>query len=260
MIWNVISTQANSAEVFFINRDTAISVGWGGNIFKSTDGGISWMQKNSGTTTSLYRVDFPDNNTGFAVGFFGKVVKTTDGGENWTVIDIGASSNLWDVKFANRTKGFIVGHHGNIFATTDGGITWHPQHYYRDIKLFHINFINDSTGYITGEGGLMLKTVNGGFVSVGSQMDILKSFSLYQNYPNPFNPVTKIRFDIAEPSEVKLTVYDLLGCEVSTLIDSYLYSGSYETEFSAYGISSGMYFYTLKAGKYMETKKLILLK
>ncbi len=86
------------------------------------------------------------------------------------------------------------------------------------------------------------------------------SFDLQQNYPNPFNPVTNIKYSIPETGYVTLKVYDIMGQEVSTLINTQMNSGNYEYNFNASKLASGVYFYTLKAGKYSETRKLILLK
>ncbi len=87
-------------------------------------------------------------------------------------------------------------------------------------------------------------------------------YELFQNYPNPFNPATKIKFDIAGTGGglVKLTVFDALGREVSTLINSQLKPGSYEVDWDSINFPSGVYFYKLEAGNYTSTKKMILLK
>lgn len=85
-------------------------------------------------------------------------------------------------------------------------------------------------------------------------------FALSQNYPNPFNPETKIKFDVAKKSDVKLKVFDVLGREVTTLVDKELRAGSYEIDFKAGNLSSGIYFYTLKADSKNITKKMILSK
>jgi phosphodiesterase/alkaline phosphatase D-like protein len=89
-------------------------------------------------------------------------------------------------------------------------------------------------------------------------------FYLGQNYPNPFNPSTQINWQLAEGSKVTLNVYDILGREIATLIDEYRPAGKYETEFNAAyaggGLHSGVYFYRLKAGNFIATKKLLLLK
>ena len=85
-------------------------------------------------------------------------------------------------------------------------------------------------------------------------------FELYQNYPNPFNPVTTIKYDIIKSQDVKLAVYDILGREVATLVNEQQQPGSYEIKFDATNVSSGIYFYQLKAGDFIDTKKMILIK
>lgn len=85
-------------------------------------------------------------------------------------------------------------------------------------------------------------------------------FALHQNYPNPFNPVTKIKFDIAKASNVKLKIYDVSGREVLTVISAELNAGSYSYEWNAANYSSGIYFYKLEAGTFSAVKKMILVK
>ena len=86
------------------------------------------------------------------------------------------------------------------------------------------------------------------------------TFNLYQNYPNPFNPTTKIIWQSTVSSWQSLKVYDVLGNEVATLVNEEKPAGSYEVNFDAEGLSSGIYFYKLQAGSFVETKKMILLR
>ena len=85
-------------------------------------------------------------------------------------------------------------------------------------------------------------------------------FKLSQNYPNPFNPVTRISYSLPQPGSVTLKVYDVLGSEVATLLNDEKPSGSYDVEFDAIGLPSGIYFYQLKTSNYIVTNKMILLK
>ncbi len=87
-----------------------------------------------------------------------------------------------------------------------------------------------------------------------------RQHALYTNYPNPFNPATKISFDIATPSNVSLKVYDITGQEVATLLSGYQQAGKFEVAFNASGLSSGVYFYTLQAGEFSATQKMLLSK
>ena len=89
---------------------------------------------------------------------------------------------------------------------------------------------------------------------------IVTDFTLYQNYPNPFNPSTNIQYSVNSTQKVTLKVYDLLVREIATLVNEEKPAGSYELTWDAGNIPSGIYFYQLKAGRYVETKKMILLK
>jgi len=90
---------------------------------------------------------------------------------------------------------------------------------------------------------------------------IPEQFHLFHNFPNPFNPTTKISYNIPETSFLTLKVYDVLGNEVATLVNEEKPAGKYEVEFSATGeLTSSVYFYQLKAGYYIETKKMLLIK
>jgi Secretion system C-terminal sorting domain len=86
------------------------------------------------------------------------------------------------------------------------------------------------------------------------------TYQLEQNYPNPFNPSTTFRYSIPTQSKVVMKVYDILGNEIATLMDEEKPVGTYELTWNAANLSSGIYFYQLKAGNYVETKKMILLK
>lgn len=102
--------------------------------------------------------------------------------------------------------------------------------------------------------------------SISEITPTLQEFELSQNYPNPFNPSTKINYQIGKESLVQLKVYEVLGREVARLVDGYKTSGSYEVDFNASQLSSGIYFYKLQvypasgAGDFVSTKKMILLR
>ncbi|MCH7963542.1 MAG: T9SS type A sorting domain-containing protein [Bacteroidetes bacterium] len=86
------------------------------------------------------------------------------------------------------------------------------------------------------------------------------TFYLHQNYPNPFNPITSIQYAVSSRQFVSLKVYDVLGNEIASLVDEEKPVGSYEIKFDGTGLTSGIYFYQLKAGSYIKTKKMVLIK
>jgi hypothetical protein len=93
-----------------------------------------------------------------------------------------------------------------------------------------------------------------------SAVGTVDEFMLAQNYPNPFNPVTAIRFGLPEASVVTLTVHDMLGRRVATLVESGLNAGIHTVTWDASTLPSGSYVYLLKAGDFMQRKQMLLLK
>jgi hypothetical protein len=91
-------------------------------------------------------------------------------------------------------------------------------------------------------------------------LNVPDKFTLSQNYPNPFNPVTKIKFDLAKNTHLKLTVFNALGQVVEVLVDGYKNAGFYEADFNGSNYSSGTYFYRLETDYFTETKKMLLVK
>jgi hypothetical protein len=90
--------------------------------------------------------------------------------------------------------------------------------------------------------------------------NIVRTYQLEQNYPNPFNPSTKIRFSIPQAGTVKLTVFNILGEKVQTLINEEMSAGTHSVDFMASNLSSGIYIYRIESGSFTQTKKMTLLK
>lgn len=97
-------------------------------------------------------------------------------------------------------------------------------------------------------------------LAVPPQAGIVREFALSQNYPNPFNPVTTIRYQVPSAGRVSVTVHDLLGKEVALLVNDRKEPGTYSVRFDASSLSSGVYFYTMRAGSFTETKKLMVVR
>jgi hypothetical protein len=252
--------------VYFIDSNTGWAVGSYGTILKATDGGENWISQISGTShRSVY---FIDSNTGWIVGDGGTILKTTDGGNNWISQISGNASILYSVYLIDSNTGWAVGDQGTIIKTTNGGNNWHSQSSGTSTAywLNSVYFTDPNTGWIVGSYGTILKTTDsGGPMFLPDENEVLNEFSLFQNYPNPFNPSTTIRYQITKTEFVTLKVYDILGRDVATLVNEEEPAGSYEVQFNSHSgegrnLTSGIYFYQIKAGEYSETKKMILLK
>ena len=169
----------------------------------------------------------------------------------------------------------MVGSNGTILHTTDGGITWSLQSKCTDNNLFAVSFTDENIGNIVGDNGVILRTETSGvtFVEEINMTKVPRDFLLFQNYPNPFNPATKIKYSLPNvilsgPADVEtgvgnlvtLKVYDVLGNEITTLVNEEKPPGAYEINWNAANLPSGVYFYRLKAGEFIQSNKMVLLK
>jgi hypothetical protein len=124
--------------------------------------------------------------------------------------------------------------------------------------------LRNDIGVYGGPYCLIIEAITG--IGDESNSDLtIQQFNLLQNYPNPFNPSTKIKYSIPQTSQVQIKVFDVLGNEVATLVDEYKSAGSYEIEFNSHSgnvrnLTSGVYFYQLNAGSFIETKKMVFMK
>ena len=191
-----------------------------------------------------------------------KEAKSIDNGQTWTTIGNGS----YIYSFAENSIGhlfFGTNEYGQgVYRSVDFGETWELISDGLPTSI-NINALTvDSEDYVyAGTGGKSIfKTTTSTVTDVDNINFVPTGFSLEQNYPNPFNPSTKINWQSPVGSWQTLKIYDILGNEVATLVNEYKTAGSYEVEFSADELTSGIYFYKLKAGYFVETKKMILLK
>ncbi len=115
--------------------------------------------------------------------------------------------------------------------------------------------IVDGYGGHTGNFNLQMD-----YHDVLTEVEVPASYELSQNYPNPFNPTTTIEYSLVQPESVNLSVYNLIGVQVMTLVKAQIAAGHYSVQFNAASLPSGVYFYTLRAGEFVDTKKMILVK
>ncbi len=135
------------------------------------------------------------------------------------------------------------------------------------LTMLHENFNNDNLPdfAILTQSDSFYIYYNAGWIPTGIKTEdetemTVTAYELFQNYPNPFNPSTNIRYSVPERSSVVLKIYDILGSEVSTLVNEDKDAGIYTVNFNASQLASGIYFYRLTAGTFVETKKMILLR
>lgn len=226
-----------------------------------TTDGSAWTYGQIGDTTKLNAVHFISSTQGMIAGDRGKIYKSTDGGIVWSAQISNSSANLKDVISSNLNQSWAIGENGTILNTSNGGLNWSSQLSPTTQTLNSIYMtINSNTGWIVGNQGIILKTVNGGVGVKQISLSVPSEYKLFQNYPNPFNPTTKIKFSITKSEFVKLKIFDSLGKEIAQLVNEELNLGTYETNFNASELPSGIYYYKLETKDFNETKKLTLLK
>jgi len=175
----------------------------------------------------------------------------------------GTTSELQSVSFTDANTGTVVGNGGIILRTTDAGATWVSQLSGTTETLFDVFFTDGKTGTAVGVRGTILHTTTGGIVTSAKdhkETSIPVQLMLTQNYPNPFNPSTTIEFALPQSGFVMLKVYNVLGEEVATLIAGEHPAGTFKATWDASDMPSGVYFYRLSAGEYVETKKAVLMR
>jgi photosystem II stability/assembly factor-like uncharacterized protein len=263
---NWIEQKSNTTQDLIVvcctDSNHGVAVGYSGTVLLTNDGGNAWSQPPSGTSEELRSVSFGDSLHGWIVfNETGCVLKTSDGGFSWIQKTIG-TTELYDVSFSDPDNGTVVGAEGTILRTTDGGNTWIQQTSGTTDGLWRVWFTDPDNGTAVGGTGLILRTTNGGvsFIEENQINAFPTNYTLTQNYPNPFNPNTKIKYSIPQSSNVVIKVYDILGNEIETLVNEERPTGTYEITWYAENLPSGVYFYRLQAGDYVETKKMVLLR
>jgi len=186
---------------------------------------------------------------------------TTVSGDAWGTINlpVGSFSNSLRVKYIISTRDSANIGIPVITVTNTTSYVWFVPG--RKFPVFEIVY---STISINGTEFGNNKTVNyndGSTIGISNiSNEVPDGYSLSQNYPNPFNPTTNLEFGISDLEFVSLKIFNTLGKEVATLVNEKLSAGTYKYSFDASELTSGIYFYTLKAGEYSETKRMILVK
>jgi len=274
--WNsrVSGTSNDLNEICFVNSSTGYIAGNSGIILCTSNGGTNWDFQQTGTNSGLLSVFFLNSSTGYSTGMNGTIIKTITGGMSTVVPTlISPSNNSYGVSLTPTlfwTSPSVLNYKvevsslSNFSVIVDSATVTTNQ---RTIPPGKLNLgttyfwrVNATSNLGTGPWSEIWNfgTVTTGINHIGE--NIPRDYNLYYNYPNPFNPTTKIRFDLPNNSRTKLIVYDISGKEVSKPLDAQLNAGTYEINFDAGKLSSGVYFYRLETEKFTDVKRMILLK
>ena len=253
-----------------------------------TDPEHLWAQANNGLWLSndtartwhhllninFYRgsFDFYNSKVGIVSNDEYEFLITTDGGDTWHVNPKVSSIRAFDCKFIGSSlqgnRYIEVGLHGKsqiYYLNPDGTIDWGyamssaTKNNYN--KLFVLVKDDRPNVWAAGNGFSILyrkwEFINSG---INNNEEFSLEYSLKQNYPNPFNPITTISYQVLKASEVELTIYNLLGQKVATLVSEKQQAGQHQVKWDATGFPSGIYYYMIKAGEFRQVKKMVLVR
>jgi ligand-binding sensor domain-containing protein len=261
--WTAVGLPNTIVSGLAINSSGHIFAGTSSGVFRSTNNGNSWTAVNSGLPNTVS--DLAINSSGhiFAVVFSGPqggggIFRSTNNGDSWTP---SLPNRYFDALAINSSGHIFAGGDEVVFLSTNNGDSWTnvgsglPK--YDTVPALAIN----SSGYIFAGtiGGVVYRSVQS-TTAVKTDIEFRSTFELTQNYPNPFNPSTTIEYALPKPEQVELKVYDILGHDVRTLVSGRQPAGKYRVLFEAKDLPAGLYFYRIKAGEFLQTKKFMLLK
>jgi hypothetical protein len=233
-------------------------------VYRSTNFGAtgSWSAGVTTGNVSTYGVWFTNATNGMCVGTIAQ--KTTDGGATWTAAGTpGGSGNMTSVGGSGNL--FWLTRGNNIYGTTDFGTTWTGAGYPSGTQALWATNIATGTngcliGWSAGATGTIVKLTGIPVAVNNNNNEIPQVYMLNQNYPNPFNPNTTISFAIPKAGNVELKIYDVVGREVSVVVNEFRQAGNYSVNFDASNLASGVYVYSIKSGDFIDSKKMVLIK
>jgi photosystem II stability/assembly factor-like uncharacterized protein len=227
-------------------------------IFLSTDNGVSWAEMSTGLTNKgVFSLVF--NGENLYAGTFSGVFVSTNYGTTWDNIGL-VNEEVWTLAVNNGILIAGIGS-GGVFVYKDKSKIWMGRglnNLGSGIMCFATVDQNLFVG--THLKGLWRRSLSEVLTVSRRNNRLPNDFQLFQNYPNPFNPNTTISFIIPTASHVTLKIYDILGRELSTIVNEQLDAGEYSKVWDAKEYTSGIYVYTLQSGLLSATKKLLLQK
>jgi len=243
---------------------------FGDSLYVTTDFGETWNRPDGNGLGSGYIFDIetdPQSGNLF-VGTAQGIYYSPDGGDNWT----GLNSAFPIPAVPPEVRNIAFDSNGAFFASTWGQGVWSSVDWQatalsefalKNASVVNMTVADGMVNIFTTDGEVFRFAVDSGLSSVDVEDDVTQlpsSYSLEQNYPNPFNPTTSIAFSLPQSAQVNLTVYDVLGRQVATLVNGQLSAGQHSVQFEASSLPSGMYLYRLTTPAGSISQKMVLLK
>jgi len=252
-----------SGKIFFQDENKGWVLGAQCDLIKTMDGGETWSAVSLPEEYyNTFSIVFSDKEKGIICGE--TTFKTSNGGNSWIKQDI-FDHNMTDVCFTDSVHGWMVGEYGDIYKSNNGGDSWEQvENTVVSAAMKAVSFPGTNIGWATGRGGTIVK-INTGAMAVDNNTNVPSGFCLSQNYPNPFNLETTIVYSLNKPGHVKLTIYNIQGEKIVSLVDEFKQLGFNQIGWNGRDkrgnmVSSGIYIYRLSVAGKSISKKMFLLK
>jgi photosystem II stability/assembly factor-like uncharacterized protein len=232
-------------------------------IYRTSDSGLTWLYAGDGLPANTAVKSFEKISEHLFASTPRGIYRSSDFGTNWVAVNSGLPvDSISRTSLATYMGNLFVGTNRGIYLSTDMGTNWIPINAGLNNDALYVYAVaaHGSDLFVGTRNGVWRRPLTQIITSLPTSQPEMTSFRLEQNYPNPFNPETRIRYELPKESKVLLKVYNNLGQEVVTLVNDLQKAGRYEVEYTAAKFATGVYFYRLQAGEFVETKKLVLMK
>ncbi|MCU7493480.1 MAG: YCF48-related protein [Bacteroidota bacterium] len=252
-------------DIKMVSPSRGFAVGAGDRIYETNDG-VTWSHGTlARPNVNLNAIYLLDSQHGYVCGQNGAILRTSDGFKTLELLtDTLALSGIQinDVLALNDSAVWAAADKGLILRSASSNTIAVVDTGYLGENLTSIAKLNGSSMILCSSNGAVYKLTDDATVGVRPELKTAGSFELRQNYPNPFNPETVINYSLASAENVKLKVYDVLGKEIAVLQEGFKPAGNHSVRFNVldYNLVSGIYFYRLEAGKFAQTRKMLLVK
>jgi photosystem II stability/assembly factor-like uncharacterized protein len=259
-------------DIHFVNSQTGYICGgvidFQGIILKTTDGGVKWNSLCI-SPEPLNEIKYYGGNNVYVIGgdydLGSMYIRTTNLGNNWAYDTTGCFGNATGFAFRTPSEVWAALSFSTMFAVNldsmKPGSVWQRIPAPDNTAMNDVEFATPTKGWAIGSAGRIYR-YNSNVIGVGNINNATpKAYELFQNYPNPFNPVTIIKYALPNAEYVRLIVYDITGREIKILNEGIKQAGIHSVEFEAGdGLASEVYFYTLTAGSYSMSRKMVIIK
>jgi hypothetical protein len=230
-------------------------------VFLSTDNGDNWTAVNNNLTNTDVNALAVIGNSLFAGTNYGGVFLSTDNGANWAEVNTGlVGMNMVVLSFGVSGTNLFAGTEDGVLVTSNNGTNWaNISSGLNSMRIVSLA-VKDSNLIAGSWGSGAWKRPLSELITSVSSNNLPDGNILMQNYPNPFSGTTTLKFNISAPLFVKLSVFDMNGIEVTTLINEQLATGTHQVVWNGAGHPAGVYSYKLVAGDFVVSRKMILIK